>query len=137
MSAVVTPELQREIEQFLYAEARKLDDGRYRDWLALFTEDGHYWMPAEEDQEEGEGQPGRSSGPDPGLGVEPSSFQHLRHGTPPRTDKQIRGFCLLSLDEETNRYVRSQEFFGEQQQTPGTETGSPVRDFKMIIYTTS
>ncbi len=37
--------LQHEVEQFLYAEARLLDDRRLRDWLDLFTEDAHYWMP--------------------------------------------------------------------------------------------
>jgi 3-phenylpropionate/cinnamic acid dioxygenase small subunit len=36
----------REIEQFLYREARLLDDRRFQDWLALFTDDIHYWMAA-------------------------------------------------------------------------------------------
>ncbi len=30
---------------FAYAEARMLDEQRFEDWLALFTEDGYYWMP--------------------------------------------------------------------------------------------
>jgi len=30
---------------FIAFEAALLDDGRYDDWLALFTEDGHYWVP--------------------------------------------------------------------------------------------
>lgn len=33
------------VEAFLYREARLLDDGRYEDWLALFDEDGLYWIP--------------------------------------------------------------------------------------------
>lgn len=32
---------------FVYREARLLDELRYDDWLGLFAEDGHYWMPAE------------------------------------------------------------------------------------------
>ena len=32
-------------EQFLYAEADLLDARRYQDWLALLTDDIHYWMP--------------------------------------------------------------------------------------------
>ena len=44
----VTLELQRDIEQFLYAEARLLDDGAFRRWLDLFTDDAVYWMPARE-----------------------------------------------------------------------------------------
>ena len=38
-------ELQYEVEQFLYDEAALLDQHRYRDWLDLWTEDAHYWMP--------------------------------------------------------------------------------------------
>jgi biphenyl 2,3-dioxygenase beta subunit len=34
-----------EAEQFLYAEAATLDDRRLEDWLALLTDDIHYWMP--------------------------------------------------------------------------------------------
>jgi len=31
-------------------EARLLDEGRFDDWLALFTEDAWYWIPTEPDQ---------------------------------------------------------------------------------------
>lgn len=34
------------IEQFLTFEADLLDRQRYREWLALWAEDGHYWIPA-------------------------------------------------------------------------------------------
>jgi 3-phenylpropionate/cinnamic acid dioxygenase small subunit len=37
-------------EQFLLHEARLLDDGRFDDWLALFTPDAWYWVPSEPDQ---------------------------------------------------------------------------------------
>ncbi|CAN7229199.1 aromatic-ring-hydroxylating dioxygenase subunit beta [Variovorax sp. LjRoot290] len=30
---------------FIAAEAALLDAGRFDDWLALFAEDGHYWVP--------------------------------------------------------------------------------------------
>lgn len=30
---------------FVYDEVRMLDEGRYDDWLNLWTEDGIYWMP--------------------------------------------------------------------------------------------
>jgi 3-phenylpropionate/cinnamic acid dioxygenase small subunit len=40
----------REIETFLVHEARVLDERRYEDWLALFTEDGWYWVPVQEGQ---------------------------------------------------------------------------------------
>jgi 3-phenylpropionate/cinnamic acid dioxygenase small subunit len=34
----------REVEQFLYREARLLDERRFHEWLELFTDDVHYWM---------------------------------------------------------------------------------------------
>lgn len=34
-----------EIEQFVYREAQLLDDGELRTWLALFADDGLYWVP--------------------------------------------------------------------------------------------
>lgn len=33
------------VEEFLYREAELLDERRYEEWLDLFTEDVHYWMP--------------------------------------------------------------------------------------------
>jgi 3-phenylpropionate/cinnamic acid dioxygenase small subunit len=36
----------REVEQFLYREARLLDERRFAEWLALLTDDIHYWMTA-------------------------------------------------------------------------------------------
>lgn len=35
----------RDLIDFVYAEARLLDELRFEDWLDLYTEDGHYWMP--------------------------------------------------------------------------------------------
>jgi benzoate/toluate 1,2-dioxygenase beta subunit len=37
-------------EQFLLHEARLLDDGKFDEWLALFTADAWYWVPSEPDQ---------------------------------------------------------------------------------------
>ncbi len=37
--------LQQEIEQFLYKEARLLDERRFEEWLDLLAEDLDYWMP--------------------------------------------------------------------------------------------
>ena len=55
--AEVSIKTQLAVERFLYRQAEMLDEKRWDDWLALFTEDGLYWMPAEEDQEDGEGVP--------------------------------------------------------------------------------
>lgn len=35
----------RELVDFVYSEARLLDDEHYDEWLDLFAEDGRYWVP--------------------------------------------------------------------------------------------
>ena len=37
-------EITYDVEQFLYREARLLDERRFREWLALWTDDLRYWM---------------------------------------------------------------------------------------------
>jgi 3-phenylpropionate/cinnamic acid dioxygenase small subunit len=38
-------DLLRDVEKFLYTEARLLDGRRFREWLALMADDIRYWMP--------------------------------------------------------------------------------------------
>src|SRR5262249_4591242 len=38
----------RDVEAFLYFEARLLEDNRFDDWLNCFAEDVRYWMPVQE-----------------------------------------------------------------------------------------
>lgn len=38
-------------ELFLIHEARLLDERRFREWMALFTDDGTYWVPAVPNQD--------------------------------------------------------------------------------------
>jgi 3-phenylpropionate/cinnamic acid dioxygenase small subunit len=38
------------VRDFVYAEARMLDEGRFHDWLALWLDDGTYWMPLDWEQ---------------------------------------------------------------------------------------
>ena len=40
-----SPEVVHEVQQFLFFEARLLDEERYEEWLGLLTPDIHYWMP--------------------------------------------------------------------------------------------
>ena len=37
--------VKQDVEDFLYREAELLDERRYEEWLDLFTEDVHYFMP--------------------------------------------------------------------------------------------
>ena len=36
-----------DLVSFVYHEARLLDERRFGEWLDLYTDDAHYWMPAE------------------------------------------------------------------------------------------
>jgi 3-phenylpropionate/cinnamic acid dioxygenase small subunit len=38
--------LLREVQAFIYLEARLQDEHRYEDWEQLWTDDGVYWVPA-------------------------------------------------------------------------------------------
>src|SRR5216683_1264994 len=37
------------VERFLYREARLMDENRYTEWLALWADDAHYWVPCNDD----------------------------------------------------------------------------------------
>jgi 3-phenylpropionate/cinnamic acid dioxygenase small subunit len=41
---------EQELRRFIYHEARLLDEKRWDEWCALFTEDAHYWVPLMRDQ---------------------------------------------------------------------------------------
>lgn len=46
-------ELTRQVEQFLYYEARLLDERKFDEWIKLFTDDVRYWMPVVYTRERG------------------------------------------------------------------------------------
>lgn len=54
MSIAIQPIDQQPTDQqlidFVYDEARLLDERRFEDWRELFTEDGYYWIPLQHDQ---------------------------------------------------------------------------------------
>lgn len=45
------PDCHHRLEQFLYHEARLLDEQRMAEWLALWTDDGMYWIPQQHGQQ--------------------------------------------------------------------------------------
>lgn len=47
-TAPAVPDI-RAVEQFLYREARFADEHRYDEWESLWTDDGLYWVPANDD----------------------------------------------------------------------------------------
>jgi benzoate/toluate 1,2-dioxygenase beta subunit len=44
--ALATQPTLKDLEQFLFHEARLIDEKRWDEWGALFTENGEYWVPA-------------------------------------------------------------------------------------------
>jgi 3-phenylpropionate/cinnamic acid dioxygenase small subunit len=46
VSVALDADLLREVEQFLYREARYADEHDYDAWESLWTDDGVYWVPA-------------------------------------------------------------------------------------------
>jgi ethylbenzene dioxygenase beta subunit len=49
-SASLSADTLRCVEQFLFHEARLLDERRFDAWLALWTQDGRYWVPRHHEQ---------------------------------------------------------------------------------------
>lgn len=46
------PDLKHRVETFLFEEARRLDEGRFEDWLDLYAEDCLYWVPSQPGQDD-------------------------------------------------------------------------------------
>jgi len=42
------------LTQFVYEEARLIDEKRFEEWYELFTDDAYYWMPLTRDQPDGD-----------------------------------------------------------------------------------
>lgn len=47
---MLDPMTQRQIELFLFEEARLLDEGQFEAWLKLYEPDGVYWIPSQPGQ---------------------------------------------------------------------------------------
>ena len=48
---IATPLSIEDVRQFLYREARALDDKQWDDWLALYAPEAAFWMPAWDDDD--------------------------------------------------------------------------------------
>lgn len=52
MTSLSTPVSDQDLFAFAYAEARLLDELKFEQWLALYTDDAYYWMPLAHDQDD-------------------------------------------------------------------------------------
>lgn len=137
MSVNVSPEQLRDIEQFLYTEASFLDRPDLDKWIELYTDDGTYWMPAVEDQEDPHNH--ISLFYDDRVLMEVRR-RNLKHPLAASKDYTIRASHIISnvrvieLEEQTGNCTVMSNFhcylFYRDKQTPyaGTYTHELVRD---------
>jgi 3-phenylpropionate/cinnamic acid dioxygenase small subunit len=57
MSVAAKPPAIRVFEEFLFRQAELLDGRRWDEWIDLFADDGVYWMPLKEEQQDAENYP--------------------------------------------------------------------------------
>ena len=112
-------------EEFLYHEARLLDEQRYEDWLELFTEDATYWVPLERDQKDPYETSSIVHDDRTLLGLRVKQLRHPRaHARVPlaRTVHQVGNVMLLSQDAGELRVASTLtvvEFRSEKQRLYG------------------
>lgn len=96
-----------ELIEFVYHEARLIDEKRLEEWYELFTEDGLYWMPLTRDQTDGRTQTSlfyedrlllkvrieRLRSPNAFSQSEPSWCQHVLQA--PRVESRDDATCVL------------------------------------------
>jgi 3-phenylpropionate/cinnamic acid dioxygenase small subunit len=119
MSAVAesgNPELQpelKEIEQFIYHEARLLDEKRWAEWNDLFTEEGEYWMPASPNQPDAKNHVSLIYETDLLRAVRIKRFKHPNAFSlkpEPRSSHLISNIILDSYDDATGIAVVTSRF---------------------------
>lgn len=108
-------------EEFLYHEARLLDQQRYEEWLELFAEDAIYWLPLEQGQKDPFGTSSIIHDDRTLLGLRVKQLRHPRaHARVPlaRTVHQI-GNVMVENDSAEELVVAStlsvMEFRNEKQ----------------------
>lgn len=107
------------LADFVYREARLIDEKRLDEWYALFTDDARYWMPLVRGQPEGEA---HTSLFDEDKLLLKVRIERLR--SPNAFSQQIPSFCQHVLQQPTvekadvvaNRYiVRTPFIYAESQ----------------------
>lgn len=113
----VDAETQRDVEQFLYAQAEILDERRWDDWLGLFEKDGIYWMPVTEDQETGDGVPNIFYEDINLMKVRIGRVTHPRahsQSPPNRTSHVVSNVVIESHDEKSGEVVVRSKFHASE-----------------------
>ena len=89
----------RHIERFLFREARLLDERRHDEWVDLFTDDVHYWMPVRRDK-------GRTPGKDEFAGEgELAFFDETKDTLQRRVAKLATGLAWAEEPPSRTRHL--------------------------------
>jgi benzoate/toluate 1,2-dioxygenase beta subunit len=143
---------EREICQFLYREARLLDDRQFDEWLGCYAESAEYWMPAWTDDDE------LTTDPHSQIsliyyanrkGLEDRVYrvntERSTASTPePRTAHFISNVEVVERREDavevrynwltlSHRYQQTQQFFGTNFVTLSTTGPAPLITRKKIV----
>lgn len=131
-------------ELFLIQEARLLDDRRFRDWMALFTDDGTYWVPAVPNQSSATNQASLFYDDRDLMKTRIDRLEHpyIHIQTPPSRTAHIVGSVVIeAADDAKGEYTVSStvmmaEYRDEHQRTfAGRQTHKLKRDgstFKIV-----
>lgn len=116
-AALAEMQVQFQVERFYYHEAMLLDDRRFEDWVALFTDDTHYFMPIRRTRSRREldkefTQPGEMAFFDDNKMLLEGRVKKLLSGTawaedPPSRTRHIITNILITDDRGTELDVRS------------------------------
>jgi len=142
-----------DVRQFLYREARFLDDKEWDDWLALYAPDVQFWMPAWDDDDKLVSDPAREVSliyyPHKGgledrvfrIRTERSSATSLPE---PRTSHNISNVEIIEQNESTCklrfnwltlnfRYKTTDTYFGTSYYTLDISSEAPLIKDKRVV----
>ncbi|MGQ0620608.1 MAG: aromatic-ring-hydroxylating dioxygenase subunit beta [Panacagrimonas sp.] len=119
----VTPHLQLSVERFLYEEASLLDRREYRSWLALFTEDLRYRMPARTNHHE------RAVGAEPAAGDVATFFDETRLTLAQRIKRLESGKAWAEMPPSRTRHCVSNVYL-----KPADVTGEWIVECCFLLY---
>ena len=103
----------KQFEQFLYHEARLLDEQRWDEWNDLFTGEGEYWVPAAHDQPDPQNHISLIYETDLLRAVRIKRFKHPNAFSlqpKPRCTHIISNVMLDEYDAEKQEYVVNSRF---------------------------
>lgn len=103
------PVLVRTVEEFLYTEARLLDEREFEAWMALFAVDGIYWIPATPGQEDPLGEVSIAYEDRQLIDVRVRRLRHPENyaDQPPARTRRVMGNVMLEDGADGTTVVRS------------------------------